>query len=337
MEQEPDFEGDRVVIREAEEAKTQQKQGWFSKRTKKTSLSPSVASRPPTAASFGSSRRKGSSKSQEDDLPPRTDATPNPLPSPAGTDSSSMHISPERRPSDSVADVPVHAGFDLAAIKHMIGEAARDPEQLMVPQTKPDQAASVPPPTLPSFNPAPPLSRPIRQTETGAVNPVPYDDVDQTPTFDRSLPDTLNATFTTSVTLHGRDPYRTMDRAQEDQREAKPCSEPNAALSRPTYPPEISPEWSLPKGLGNASDALGDPFAGSTEGLSSRYLAQPPHSHDRLGTLGAQSSSATSPSLSFGSPDGSITFQGLEPDPWGTPAESRSSTGNGLGMNPWSL
>ncbi|KAH0837780.1 hypothetical protein J3R83DRAFT_5959 [Lanmaoa asiatica] len=82
---EPDFEGDRVVIREAEEAKSQ-KQGWFSKRTKKTSLTPTVTSRPPSAASFGSSRRKASSKSPENDLPPRMDATPSPLPSPAHTD-----------------------------------------------------------------------------------------------------------------------------------------------------------------------------------------------------------------------------------------------------------
>ena len=339
MQQEPDFEGERMVIREAEDAKTEKK-GWFSKRTKKTSLPPSAASRPPTAASFGSSRRKASSKSQEDDLPRRTDATPSPLPS-AHTDTP---ISPERRSSDSAADVPVHAGFDLAAIQHMIGEAERHPEQLVVSQTKPDRGSSVPPPTLHSIS-TPPLSPPIRQgdeTVTSAAQPVPYDDVVEGASR-RSLSD-MSATFPTSLTLHDRDPYRTMDKAQDEQREAELCSVPNDTLSRPSYPHATSPVWSSPmNALDKASDStmLGNPFAGSTERLSfggsSRYLAQPPHSHDRLGTLGPQSSSATSPGLSFGSPDGTITFQGLEPDPWSPPTEFRHASGNSLGMNPWSM
>jgi hypothetical protein len=336
MEQEPDFEGERMVIREVEDAKTQ-KQGWFSKRTKKTSLPPSAASRPPTAASFGSSRRKASSKSQEVDLPPRTDATPSPLPSLAHTDPSNTPVSTERRSSDAAADVPVHAGFDLAAIQHMIGEAERHPELLVVPQPKPDQGASVPPPMFS----APPLSPPIRQarTVTGAVTPVPYDDADEAGTSGRNLPD-MSATFTTSLTLHDKDHYRTMDKAREEQREAKLCSVPNNALSRPSYPPEMSPAvWSSPTNA--LSNTLGNPLAGSTEGLSfggpSRYLAQPPHAHDRLGTLGAQSTSATSPGLSFGTPDGTITFQGSEPDPWSTPTEFRNPPSNGLGMNPWSM
>lgn len=337
MEQEPDFEGERMVIREVEEEKTQ-KQGWFSKRAKKTSLPPSVASRPPTAASFGSSRRKASSKSQEVDLPPRTDATPSPLPSPAHTEPSDTPVSPERRSSDAAADVPVHAGFDLAAIKHMIGEAERHPEQLVVPQPRPDRGASVPPPTFyPIPGSTPPLSPPIRQaqTVTGAVNSVPNDDVEEAGTSSRNLPD-MSATFTTSLTLHDKDPYRTMDMARG---EAKLCSVPNDALSRPSYPPEMSPVWSSPtNALGNT---LGNPFAGSTERLSfggsSRYHAQPPHSHDRLGTLGAQLTSATSPGLSFGSPDGTITFHGSDPDPWSTPTEFRHPTSNSLGMNPWSM
>ncbi|KAI9566391.1 hypothetical protein HD554DRAFT_2278274 [Boletus coccyginus] len=328
---EPDFEGDRVVIREVEEAKTH-KQGWFSKRTKKTSSSPSAASRPPSAASFGFSRRNVSFKSQEDDLPPRTDATPSPLPSSAPTDPNDTPISPERRSSDSAADVPVHAGFDLAAIKHMVGEAERHPEQLLVPQSNPDQGALVSPLTLHSRS-----APPIRQGDvvTGAVKPATDDKVDEAGSSGWNVPDTLSST---SLTLH--DPYRTMDKAQEEQREAKLCSVSNDPLSRPSYPPEVTPVWCSAT-IAKASDtAFGNPFAGPTEGVSfgsaSHYLAQPPHSHDRFGTLGAQSASATSPALSFGSPDGTITFQGLEPDPWNTPARFRNPTGNGLGMNPWS-
>ncbi|KAF8435758.1 hypothetical protein L210DRAFT_3484171 [Boletus edulis BED1] len=330
---EPDFEGDRVVVRETGEENTQQRRGWFPMRRKKTSLQPSSASRPPTVASFGSSRRKTSLKSQEDDVPPRTDATPSPLPSPAHTNSSETLKSPGRHSSDSTADVPVHAGFDLAAIKHMIGEAERHPEEFVIPQTKPDQGTSVLPPTLHcSINPAPPLSPSIRQAETGPD----YDDVDErAATSCRSMPD-LNATFT-SLTLHDKDPYRTMDKTQEKEREAKLCPQWNDGLSRPSYPPEMRPAWSSPK---ESDTTLSTPFAGSTNGLSLGSLhnrAQPPHSHNRLGTLGAHSTFPTSPGLSFGSPDGSITFQGLEPDPWNTNSEFRNPTNHGVGVNPWSM
>ncbi|KAH0837781.1 hypothetical protein J3R83DRAFT_5960 [Lanmaoa asiatica] len=224
----------------------------------------------------------------------------------------------------------------------MIGEAERHPEERVVPQPKLDQGTPVPPHTLSSIL-APPLLSPTRQSETvtSAVKPAPYDDVDET-SGGNSLPDTLSATFKTSLTLHDRDPYRTAEKVREEQREAKVGSETSNALSRPSYPREANPVWSSPKPLGNASDTtLGNLSAGSTEGLSfgssTRYLAQSPCSHDRLGTLDAQSTSATSPGLSFGSPDGTITFQGLEPDPWSTPAEFRNTTGNSLGMNPWSM
>lgn len=226
----------------------------------------------------------------------------------------------------------------------MIGEAERYPEQPVVPQSKPDQGTPVPPPSL-SSTLAPPLLPPIRQGETltGVVKPVPDDDVDGEGMSGRNIPDRLNATFTASLTLHDRDPYRTTEKAPErQQREAKLGSKSSNSLSRPSYPPEMSPVWTSPKPLGDASDTtLGNPFAGSTEGLSfgssTRYLAQSSYARDRLGTLGAQSTSATSPGLSFGSPDGTITFQGMEPDPWNTPAEFRNATGNGLGMNPWSM
>lgn len=333
--QEPDFEGDRVVIREAEEAKTQ-KPGWFSKRAKKASLPHTAASRPPTAASFGSSRRKASSKSQEDELPPRTDATPTPSPSPALTDTGGSPRSPERRSSESTPDVPVHAGFDLVAMRHMIGEAKRHPDQLVVPPSKPDLGTPAPPLSLSSPS-APPSLPPVRQAETlsGAVKPVPYDDRDNGEKSGPNMPDTLSATFITSMTLHDRDPYRTIDKAPVEQREAKLGSESSKVLSQPCYPPEMSPVWTSP------SDAtLGNPFAGSTEGLSfgssTRDLTRSAYARNRLG---AQSTSATLPGLSFGSPDGTITFQGMEPDPWSSPAEFRNTTGKGkgLGMNPWSM
>ncbi|KAG8219244.1 hypothetical protein J3R82DRAFT_83 [Butyriboletus roseoflavus] len=321
---EPDFKGDRAVIRETEEDFKTEKPGWFSKRTKKTSLPHAAASRPPSAASFGSSRRKGSSKQEEDDLPPRTDATTNPPPSPAPADSSGAPTPPGRCSSDSTPDVPVHAGFDLAAIRHLIGEAERHPEQLLVPQPKPDRDTAPESSTL-----APSRLSPIRQAETvtSAVTPAPYDDTDGGEMPGRNVPDSLGATFTTSLTLRDSARYGSIEKAGKEQREA------SNTLSRPSYPPEMSSGWTSPKLLGDASDAtLGNPFTGST-----RYLAQSPYARDRLGARGTGSTPATSPGLSFGSPDGTITFQGMESDPWNTPAGFRNATGNGLGMNPWSM
>ncbi|KAG9308953.1 hypothetical protein JVU11DRAFT_11255 [Chiua virens] len=330
---EPDFEGDRVVIREETEEAKPQKQGWFSKRPK-TSQSSAAASRPPSAASFGSSRRKApSSKSQEDDLPPRTDSVPSPVPSgPKNTSGA----------SDPGSDVPVHAGFDLAAMKHMIGEAERRPEQLVVPQTKPDQDASVPP-TLSSESGGP-LSSPIRQTgtATGAVRPIPYDG-DHAATSDRNLSDTLGSAFSTLTVSH-REPYGTIEKARGEW-EAKVSAQSSNTLSRPTYPPNMNLNplaWPSAKPVGSAQETtLGNPFAGSTEGFllgsSTHRPASSPYPHDRLGGLGGESASAASPGLSFGSPDGKITFQGMEPDPWNTTAEFRNATGNGLGMNPWTM
>lgn len=338
MKQEPDFEGDRVVIRENEDAKMR-KQGWFSKRAKTLSRS-SAPSRPPTAASVGLPGRQALSKSQEDDLPPRTDATSTPL-SASFTGTDATPISPKRRSSDSAPEIPVHAGFDLAAIKHMIGEAEHHPELLVVPRSKPDQVGSELPPTLPNSISSPPLSPPTNwaETVTGAVKPDPYDDVDEAGTSSRDLPDGLGSTFTTSLTLHDRDSFHTTEKAPD---EAKLCSESGNALSRPIYPLEMGPPgWSSMNHFSNTSDTtLGSPFAGPSErhlfGSSTRSLAQSRYSHDRLGRLGAQSATDTSPGLSFGSPDGTITFQ-AEPDPWRTPAESRNTTSSGLGMNPWSI
>ena len=219
----------------------------------------------------------------------------------------------------------------------MIREAERCPEQLVVPQSKPDQGTSVLPHELPNSISAPPLSPPITQigveTMTGAVKPVPYDDVDEAGPSSRSLPDGLNATFTTSLTLHNRDPYGSTE-------EVKLCSKSDRALSRPTFPPEMSSTiWSSTRHVSNVAEAtFGNSFVkpseGSTFASCTRSVAESSYSRDRLG---AQPAMVTSPGLSFGSPDGTITFQGLEPDPWGAPAEYRQGTGNGPSMNPWSM
>src|ERR1700730_3104111 len=126
--QEPDFTEHRIVVREGE---GQKKNGWFS-RLKKSSLgSPSpTASRPPSAASFRSSRKQTSdAKIPDEDLPPRIEKDGSPL-NADGHPPSAVEPNEEAGPSE--AKLPKHAGFDLSAMKAMIQNAERNPADLKV-------------------------------------------------------------------------------------------------------------------------------------------------------------------------------------------------------------
>ncbi|KAF9225184.1 DUF726-domain-containing protein [Gyrodon lividus] len=349
---EHEFKEDRVVIRDEE--LESQKKGWFSRRKKKSSLPPFSVSRPPSAASLGSSRRRPSnmsSKSEYDDLPPRIDTTTSPsppadaTPTPPGDATSTP---PEQRSSDSTPGVPVHAGFDLAAIKEIVGEVERHPEQLVV-QPNPNQFASAPLPTSCSASvPLPSTSR--VETVQGAVKPVPYDEDTHVDVALRSSPSNLSATFATSLSLQDRDPYMKVGISRGDDQETPSAANGFSFSSVPSYSPAMTPPerpqisfggsggsvWSPPIAVGNASStAFGNPFGMSTDPIlsfgdvmGSSSTAQSPYSRSPLGTY---STSSASTSLSFGSPDGTITF-----DPWSTPTEPRKATGNGFSTNPWS-
>ncbi|KAF8844246.1 DUF726-domain-containing protein [Paxillus ammoniavirescens] len=342
---EPDFKEDRVVIRD--EQLESQKKGWFSKRKKKGSQPPSSLSRPPSAASFGSSRRRPPNlppKSQQDDLPPRMDMTK--TPSPPAADAAP----PERDSLDSTSDVPVHAGFDLAAIKEMVGEVERHPEQLGV-QPSPNQAASAPRPTPRSISAPPPPSISRAGTSSGSSEkPIPYDE--DTDTAHRISPSSMSATFATSLSLQDRDPYMKPGISREDAQETVPPTNGLSFSNTPSYSSTVHPPeqpqisfggsggsiWSSPMPVENVSTtAFGNPFATSTgtelsfgNGVRSPPIPQSRHPFTTYST------SPASPSLSFGSSDGTITFQGVEHDPWSTPSGSQKTTSSVFSSNPWS-
>ncbi|KIJ66609.1 hypothetical protein HYDPIDRAFT_86273 [Hydnomerulius pinastri MD-312] len=337
---EPDFEGERVVVREEEQES--QKRGWFSRRKKKSSLPPSSASRPPSAASFGSSKRKPSGLSWplDDDLPPRTDT----MGSPSSPATDAIPTPPERLSSDSTPDIPVHAGFNLNAIKEMIGEAEHHPEELMVPQPNRNQAAAAPPPALRSVSAPPPISQP--EGAQSAAKPDPYDEGSDTAAGSSSV-GALNATFATSISLRDRDPYMKTGLSREGQQVpgdgvndyqlAGPPSYSSAIT--PLEPPQISfggsdgSIWSSNPPSGNASTtAFGNPFAMSPETLSFGAATRPSIPLSSY----SQTAYPTSPSapLSFGSADGNITFHGVEQDPWSTPPNTRKTSS--FNSNPWS-
>ncbi|KAF8636853.1 hypothetical protein AX17_003211 [Amanita inopinata Kibby_2008] len=129
--EEPDFEGDRIVVREDVE----QKKGWFSRNKSRTQLQ--HISRPPSASNF--TRRVSADNasvkgraSVDDDLPPRVEhppATGGETVTPAGKTQAapvSGAATPVRGSMDSNSQIPMHAGFDFAAIKQALGDPQTD-------------------------------------------------------------------------------------------------------------------------------------------------------------------------------------------------------------------
>ncbi|PPQ89966.1 hypothetical protein CVT25_009606 [Psilocybe cyanescens] len=167
--EEPDFDEDRIVVREED---NQKKSGWFSR--KKTNTTPQKhVSRPPSTSTFAGlkhrSQSDGSSSKDapgdDDDLPPRMDsssskATDDDNVTLAGSGSGrntptpSRPSTPSQDPSSSSSHLPLHAGFDLSAIKSVLNEVEQDPSKAALPQTTPTPAKSLltrlaPPPVAP--------------------------------------------------------------------------------------------------------------------------------------------------------------------------------------------
>lgn len=137
------------MVREGDEKK---KKGWFGRR-KGSSTQPQQqsVSRPPTAASYATPKKTGTSTSptststpnvtaagattteaDDDDLPPRM-STPKPRTSTSSDIASGSGGATPTTPEDAaVAHLPKHAGFDLEAMRKIIGQAQENPSELGV-------------------------------------------------------------------------------------------------------------------------------------------------------------------------------------------------------------
>ncbi|KAG2032982.1 hypothetical protein BDR03DRAFT_968630 [Suillus americanus] len=319
---EPEFNEERVVVREGDHT---QKKKWFS-RKKKPSASPTPVSRPPSTASFASSRRKPSSlgKPTDDDGEPPRESTG--TPPPRNTNPHSTQPSGGRSPSSST-DIPVHAGFDLKAIKDMIDQSERTPEEMQVPQ--PSQIHS---PLVVSQSESAPPAYTIAPTHVANPTGSYVADVDSSAG--------LNATFATSLSLHHVPDYG--DDVDDDQG-MPPVADglgspdhlrhPSSATSPHTFIPQISLDrsetsiWSPPLPE-NRHSPFGDPFAGSAVSFENS-------SRSRNNLHRTSPVAGPSASLSFGGTDGTITLQGMGRDPWSIPVGDPKKSPNYL-ANPWS-
>ncbi|KAI9066465.1 DUF726-domain-containing protein [Trametes sanguinea] len=349
---EPDFEGDRVVIREEEETK---KKSWFGRRKKKSSTPSQPVSRPPSAATFGHSRKSGSQSSQVDDeLPPREGAT---TPVPSQPQASSQSPQPPSTPHDdgdvAAAEIPKHAGFDFAAIKEVIGKADKA-EELRVPapsrfppppfhpptlrtESAPPPVPDSPPPATPKARPSlnlPPV--PIEHEDEPVAGPSSASRPDLSSALSRSLsfndvPDDLDAEMTSfRHNSSSRSPVLSFGGSDGSIWQAQqPDSTPTfGAFGAYQAPSSFS---SL-----RSADVLSNPFAGGSNGLRSDGLPAPP--------VDEITAAAGIPSLSFGGIDGSISF-GSSPSSsqpparssWdiGTPYGSSKKSMSTLDLNPW--
>ncbi|KAF8899424.1 hypothetical protein BD779DRAFT_1795853 [Infundibulicybe gibba] len=186
---EPDFEGDRIVVKEEE---TEKKKGWFSSRKKKRpSAPPTPVSRPPTSSPFVMKSAKSGSEAADDDLPPRlsSDGKEKPMsPPPPET------LSPDGDSrSQSQSELPIHAGFDLAAMKEILKEGLKSEDLVVPPQIQPPASPTVPSDRLsqpPAYSASPiTLSSPNTPAPSKTLGPRSVSHSDMSAAFSRSAPD----------------------------------------------------------------------------------------------------------------------------------------------------
>ncbi|KAG6330049.1 hypothetical protein ID866_9041 [Astraeus odoratus] len=343
---EPEFKEERVVIRDEEI--DSQKKGWFSKKTttKRTSAARvSHASRPPSAASLGPYMTKKASSSftpSEEALPPRSEADTESPPTTATTATTATATTPDRHSTDSTPELPLHAGFDLGAIRQMIGDAQHHPEELHIPPSGQMEAGPTPPqqtgwraisavPVASSSM----INRPPEDTSGADVKPFEVSNAHL------NIPGSLENHFTAASPLGDRsseDEQRQAERESEGPNTSEGSDDDLAPAPAPRSPissqePAGTPSFEVwpsavdggrPVASTGSAIAFGNPFGMSTDALS----------RAKSSLASYQTSRDSSASLSFGSLDGKITFQSTEQDPWSTPEAAKPSS---YLSNPWSM
>ncbi|KAI0964105.1 hypothetical protein AcW1_001004 [Taiwanofungus camphoratus] len=355
---EPDFEEDRIVVREAEE--DTKRRGWFS-RKKKPSTPTSHVSRPPSVTSFPSHRKQRSSQSTSPDenLPPR-EATSSPVPAPSSkpeapvAEASSIAPSAINAPESdlSTSVLPVHAGFNFDAIKEVISKAEMDPEEMKIPMPNQVPRLHIPEPSQRSESA--PLPAPL-SSDTTPIGRFSFDlstlnDEDEHIAGPSSRGDLASRSlslnnFRQEVTSHNADIHSP---AVEEPLSLGPPStmsfgasngslwSPEAELT-PTYGAFGSYQVTSNRGVIRSSEPLS---FGTGDGSSAGSFT--------FGGYGALSSHnpfespSADASLAFGGADGSITFSpsplNMERDPWNVSARMRGGekrSSSTLDLNPW--
>ncbi|VDB84324.1 unnamed protein product [Peniophora sp. CBMAI 1063] len=346
--EEPDFEGERVVIREGEEMP--KKRGWFGRaKSGNGRASTGSVSRPPTAYTPPPRKSKdGDVKSPVDDeLPPREVASPPPM---AGSASAGPSIP---KTADEAGDLgapelpPAHAGFNISAIKAIIDNAA--------PSDHPPSVGGREPPPAPLD-----LAAAMQASSSRPQSaPPPHDEDDHTPTRERPEPTLslresidepdehasikLSTPMTRSLSLND---VSRADESVEDEDEGRlgetsssslragpsngfappPSFGEDTAIWAPPPLPEKDSAYRSGMSFGSPFNTGASPFGASTTSFGAATSA-----------FGAPSSSGVQ--LSFGDVDGDITSTATsssDRDPWTIPTSSGATKAPPSYLsNPW--
>lgn len=314
-----------------------QKKGWFSRKKKNSfssAASPKV-SRPPSAASFGHSRNKATSNpsTPDDELPPRENAH-TPLHSDA-QQPNTVELNAEATRSS--VELPKHAGFDLSAIKEIIGKAEQNTHELQAQDPSHYPVPHIPLPTHRSESAPPPLQ------DSPSTTPVMRSSLDL-PSEPESVagPSSrldLNAVFQRSMSVN--------DLRDNPDDLGSPSLSQDAFSNTSYSTPRPSPPPSLPSAGYNskwaAEPATKSPFGSRSFGPSTDTLSFgnqngsiTPYGSSFAPPTSNPFASVSSTGMSFGGSDGSITFSPAaeaERDPWDAlPPQSKPPTYN---SNPW--
>lgn len=347
---EPDFEGDRVVVKEVEE--NNKRKSWFGLKKKSTPSTP--VSRPPNAASFPPHNRTTSSASAssavDEDLPPRE----------ISLSTSSVPVSKEAtvEPSGEITDalqsaLPKTAGFNLRAIKEVLGNAEHNPSELQMPAPSRYSVPPIPPPTLRSESAPPPVPDSPRETPRARTSfnlPSLSEKAGSSSgqSSNSSSHNDLNSMLSRSLSLNN------MRAEFEDEPSSSSAKTPSySAFQTSSFrPPALSftnaDTYSWPGESESTPSSSSNPYTGTNRPPSFTSIRQ----LDTFGGQGPYGTSMTSnspyetpesASLSFGAVDGSISFSPSIPaprDPWdiGSPSFGNSNgkkSASTLNLNPW--
>ncbi|KAI0830880.1 DUF726-domain-containing protein [Trametes gibbosa] len=347
---EPDFEGDRVVIREGEET---EKKGWFG-RKKKTSTPSQSISRPPSTATFGHTRKSGSQHSvADDDLPPREGSSTPVPPVPKPSVQSPSPSNPHDDGDVATSQIPTHAGFDFAAIKEVIGKSDSNPNDLHSPAPSKFPAAPPHPPTLrtesapPHVPDSPPPSTPKGRPSLNLPPVLPEHEDEPVAGSSSSSCVDLPSSLSRSLSLNNvhndfEDGMTSYGRNASSRPPVLSFGESDGSIWPSQNPDSISTTFGaypMPSGFSplRSADVLANPFAsGGSSGLRPDGLPAPPSNPLAISSSG--------PSLSFGNMDGSISFAPstssslqLGRSPWdiGGPYKGGKKGSSTLDLNPW--
>lgn len=350
------------MVREGEE--DEKKSGWFSRKKNRSSLQSSRVSRPPSYSSLSPKKDTGRSSlsgNGDDDLPPREDALSSPpglhraavdvpLPSTPATEFTPIGAAGEVE-GDVSSALPVTSGFNLTAIKEVIGKDSADfpmPPRNRFPTTRihePTQRSeSVP---LPSPVPSPPASG-IPPTVRASFDErqVESRPVAGPSSYDRHEPHQRSRSYESVLGSEGDDTSAQMSGFTLQGADELDEYTSATATRRSFWPSEATEVTPTFGDFGGYRSTLGQDASLSSNTPFGTASSLAPTSFDSFGSSSSFTRNPfTSPSanslLSFGGTDGSITqspsLSDAERDPWNISAlsDARKKGASTLDLNPW--